>query len=117
MSYLKVRHKESGVVLAERVEMANSLHTRVLGLMFRRELAGIDGLLIQPCNSIHTCFMRFSIDVIFLSANGEIIKILRSMKPWRFSWMYLRAVKALELKAGTVPISVREGTFLEVQHV
>ncbi len=117
MKYLSVTHKESGKIIGKRVGFANSLLSRIFGLMFKADLGEMDGLMIQPCNSIHTFFMRFSIDVVFLSANGEIVKILRSMKPWRMSWMYFRAVKTLELKSGTLPIEIQEGSHLEVAHV
>jgi uncharacterized membrane protein (UPF0127 family) len=82
--------------------------------MFKEKLVGAEGLLIDPCRSIHTCFMKYSLDIVFLSNENKIIKIIRHMKPWRLSWIYLSATKTLELPAGKLPTDVKEGDFLEV---
>ncbi|MFP5490460.1 MAG: DUF192 domain-containing protein [Bacteriovoracia bacterium] len=117
MRFYKITHRETGKLVATQVRKADNLATRLLGLMFKANLQDMDGLMLQPCNSIHTFFMRFPIDVVFLTANNEVVKVIRSLKPWRMTWMYLRAVKTLELKAGALPSEVLEGTSLEVTHV
>lgn len=114
---MRITHVESGTVIAQRVAQANSLVLRLLGLMFRKDLGEFDGLLLQPCNSIHTFFMRFPIDVVFLSSSNQVVKVIRAMPPWRMSWLYLRAVKTLELRAGALPADLAEGASLEVTHV
>lgn len=114
---MQITHRETGTVIARRVTQATTIVSRLLGLMFQKDLGEFDGLLLQPCNSIHTFFMRFPIDVVFLSANNEVVKVIRAMPPWRLSWLYLRAVKTLELRAGTLPVDFTEGAFVEVSHV
>ncbi|MFP5458565.1 MAG: DUF192 domain-containing protein, partial [Bacteriovoracia bacterium] len=114
---MQITHRETGTVIARRVTQATNILSRLLGLMFKKDLGEFDGLLLQPCNSIHTFFMRFPIDVVFLSSSNEVVKVIRAMPPWRFSWLYLRAVKTLELRAGTLPVDFTEGTFVEVIHV
>ena len=101
----------------ENIEIADDLISRVLGLMFRKKLNQINGLLIKPCNSIHTFFMRFNLDVLFISHRGEIIKVLRQVKPWRMTWIYFRANQVLELEGGTLPQQAREGMKVEVLYV
>ena len=113
----QIKHKETGTVLGTRVEVATSMVRRTVGLMFRPEMGEIDGLMVERCNSVHTCFQRFPMDVVFLSRDYTIVKIIRSMKTWRFTWMYWRAVRALELPAGSVPAIVIEGGKLEVTRV
>jgi uncharacterized membrane protein (UPF0127 family) len=117
MNHYKITHRETGKVIALHVCKADTLVSRIIGLMFKKSLMGMDGLLIQPCNSIHTFFMCFPIDVVFLTANNEVVKVIRALKPWRMTWMYLRAVKTLELASGTLPIEVLEGTRLEITNV
>ena len=92
------------------------MFSRMKGLMFSKEMIG-DGLILDPGNSIHNCFVRFPIDVIFLNNDFKIIKILRSFKPWRFSWIYFKATKVLELPEGKIPFDVIEGDYLEVRGV
>lgn len=72
---------------------------RTRGLLGTRALAGGQGLLISPCNAVHTFFMRFSIDVIFLDRDGAIVKIIQALKPFRLG-MALGAAAVLEVRAG-----------------
>lgn len=90
---------ESQDLLLERVEPAITLWDRFRGLMLRRELPSGHGLLIPHCRSVHTCFMRFPIDVIYLSPDNEVLKIVGSMKPWRCS-VCLQARSVLEMPGG-----------------
>jgi len=87
------------------------------GLMFTDGMHGYDGILFEPGNSIQTCFMRYPIDVVFLTKDFEVVKVVRSMRPWRCTRMYLKAHKALEVAAGSVPSFVEAGSRLEVTRV
>jgi uncharacterized membrane protein (UPF0127 family) len=58
---------------------------RMLGLLAREKLKTDEGLLITPCSSVHTFGMRYTIDVIFLDKELTIIKIVKSLKPWRMA--------------------------------
>ncbi len=72
---------------------------RTKGLLGCKSLLPGEGLLLAPCNSIHTLFMRFPIDVVFLNKKNRITKIIRTMKPFRFG-LALGASSVLELSAG-----------------
>ncbi|MBP5296859.1 MAG: DUF192 domain-containing protein [Bacteriovoracaceae bacterium] len=91
------------VIIARRVEIADNFFSRGKGLLGRSFLAPQTGLLIRPCNSIHTFFMQFPIDVIFLDGQGQVIKIQRNLAPWRLVWPSWRATQVLELPAQTIP--------------
>lgn len=78
-------------------EVATSAWARMRGLIGRRGLAAGCGLLIPRCNAVHTCFMRFPIDVTFLDGEGRVVKVVRNVRPWRlFVWGGFRARQALE---------------------
>lgn len=111
---MKVLHRDTGYSFGIKIKHATTFSERGIGLMFRKEMGNIDGLLIEPCNSIHNCFVRFPIDVLFLDHRNKIVKIIRGFKPWRFSWIYLRSKKVLELPAGKIPDYVKEGDSVEV---
>lgn len=83
------------------IELANCWHQRLLGLMFRRTLRQGHGMLLTPCTSIHTAFMRFAIDVVYLDAEFRVLSIHTQLKPWRLSWGPVGTHHALELPAGT----------------
>ena len=93
--------------LAEQVEQAVTFFTRLRGLMFRKHLPEGTGLYIAPCNSVHSCFMRFPCDVLFLDNGRRVVAMIEHMSPWRFSKIHRLAREVLELPAGTVE---RSGT-------
>lgn len=75
---------------------------RFRGLMFRESIGPDDGLLLMPCNSIHTFFMRFDIDVIFLNKKMEVVELRERVKPRRIGPMCRRAHAVLECAAGFI---------------
>ena len=78
-------------------EVATTAWARMRGLIGRRRPAAGCGLLIPRCNAVHTCFMRFPIDVTFLDGDGLVVKTVRNVRPWRlFVWGGFRARQALE---------------------
>ena len=72
---------------------------RLGGLLVRAPLAAGQALHLEPCNSVHTCFMRYAIDVVFLDAQGRVMKIVPHLAPWRLS-ACRGAHSCLELRAG-----------------
>ena len=85
--------------------------------MFNDEMTSYDGILIDPCNSIHTFFMRYKIDIIFLNGNNQILKIYRNFSPWRMTRIILKAKKVLELEGGKLSKAIKEGDTLEFENV
>jgi uncharacterized membrane protein (UPF0127 family) len=91
--------KSGGEVVCERVKLAYSPHVRMKGLLGRKSLPSGEGILLRPAGSVHTAFMRFSIDCVFLDREGEVVAIRPDVKPWRTA--AARGAKAvLELPAG-----------------
>jgi uncharacterized protein len=86
-------------VVCERCKVAETPFTRLAGLLGRRELPVGEGLLLRPAPSIHTFFMRFAIDVVYLDYDFTVLGATPNVKPWRFAGRYgTRAI--LELPAG-----------------
>lgn len=84
------------------IELADGFWQRFIGLMGRRNLAPDRGMLLRPCSSVHMLFMRFSIDVVYLSREGTIVKVVSKLPPWRGASFCNGAAAALELPAGSV---------------
>lgn len=91
--------------LAEQAARADSFLERFKGLMGVKDLPVGHGLLIAPCNSIHTFFMKIPIDAVFLDASEQVVDICHAMPPWRMSKLYFGARSVLELPAGTAAAS------------
>ncbi len=90
------------ILKIDNLVLANSFFTKLVGLTIFNSISENDGLLLVNCNSIHTFWMRFSIDVIFLNSSLKIINILENFKPFRFSPIIDGAKFVLELKKGAV---------------
>jgi uncharacterized membrane protein (UPF0127 family) len=104
LSRLRVVNQTRGTVLAESMEVADSAASRNKGLLGRDRLLPGEGLWILPCESVHTFWMRFSIDLIYLDRKKRIRKLTHSLPPWRLSGC-LRAYSVLELPSGTLRAS------------
>ncbi len=90
----------NGAVLAEVIRVAGDFKTRLKGLIGRTGLKDDEALIIQPCSSVHTCFMSFTIDVIFLSSELYILRTMEHMRPYRFSPIVAGSRMVVELPAG-----------------
>ena len=100
-------------VVANRGVVAERLVTRLLGLLTRSSLDPGEALVFPRCNSIHTCFMRFPIDVVFLQ-QGCVVKVVQALRPFRLAWA-VGAETVIELPAGTAArTSTEAGAVLEV---
>lgn len=111
---LRVKNVTRDKLLADRAERADSFLQRFKGLMGRPSLEFGEGLHINPCNSIHTFFMRIPIDVAFLDPSGVIVKQFSALPPWRATSVYRKARTVLELPAGTLLASgTQEGDRLD----
>ena len=101
-------------VLASQLSLADTPKTRNKGLLGRKGLAPGEGLWIVPCQSVHTFFMRFPIDLVYLDRKKRIRKLRSAVGPWRLS-ACLSAYSILELPAGTIRASLTEcGDTLEI---
>lgn len=104
---LKVVNATRGTIVATRLEVAGTGKTRRKGLLGRDRLDAGEGLWIVPCEGVHTFFMRFPIDLIYLDRRNQIRKIRSNVGAWRLS-ICLWAHSVLELPAGTVQRTVTQ---------
>ena len=104
---------KSDSILVSNIRVANSLKDRIIGLMFSQNLGHFGGLLLTPCNSIHTFFMNYNLDVVFFSKNNKVIKIIREIRPWRITPIYFGSSKVLEVMGGTLSQKIKEGDDLD----
>ena len=111
--FLRVANITRGMVLANRMEVADTSPKRNKGLLGRNSLAPGEALWIVPCDSVHTFGMRFPIDLIYLDRNNRIKKLCLEVPAWRVS-ACLTAHSIIELPAGTIrDTGTRAGDVLE----
>jgi uncharacterized membrane protein (UPF0127 family) len=99
---MKVIDKTRGLPLMTHGRIADTFWSRGVGLLNRKGLDEGEGLIIIPNNSVHCFFMRFTIDVVFVSKEQRIVYMYPKMKPWRVSKIVNKAHYTLEMAAGTV---------------
>jgi uncharacterized membrane protein (UPF0127 family) len=99
---LQFHNVTRGTTLADQAKRADNPWTRFVGLLGRKGLGQGEGLHIVPCTSVHTWFMRFTIDVLYVDREGTVVKAVQRMKPFRYSWGGRRAHSVVELPAGTI---------------
>jgi uncharacterized protein len=91
--------RNDGVVVCEECLVAATPFTRMRGLLGRSSLPSGQGILLRPASSVHTFFMRFPIDVVFLDGDLSVVEIAADLRPWRGAGK--RGARAvLELPAG-----------------
>ncbi|MBI5595953.1 MAG: DUF192 domain-containing protein [Elusimicrobia bacterium] len=108
-----VFNRTRGVVVAEKVEKADTPATRAKGLLGRDGLGAGEGVWIVPCSMVHMLFMRFPIDVVFVGRDRRVRRVVEGLKPWRLSPWVLSAESVLELAAGTTRGVLAAGDELE----
>jgi len=111
MPILRTHRTQS--VVAEHAVVAVGLKERLIGLLNRSFLDEGEALILPRCNSIHTWFMRCSIDVLFLKA-WTIIKAVPRMAPFRMAWV-LGADTVVELPSGVIErLDIKKGELLDM---
>jgi hypothetical protein len=96
-----VVNRTRGTVVATRAGEARDFWTRLVGLMGRRTLPAGEGLFFPRTTCVHTCFMRFPIDLIFYGPDGVVLYVSHALAPWRVSHYCRGARGVIELPAGT----------------
>ena len=99
---MKLMNKTKNTICADNVIVAKSLVERLQGLIGRKSLAENSVMLIHNCPSIHTFFMNFAIDVVFLDRRNHVHAIYENVGPWRFAWPRWGAKSVIEFNAGAV---------------
>ncbi|MGA2193835.1 MAG: DUF192 domain-containing protein [Bryobacteraceae bacterium] len=112
-----IRNQTRGTVLGEAVELADTSEKRRTGLLKHERLQPGEGLWIVPCESVHTFFMKFAIDLVYVDKRHKVRKVRHSVAPWRMS-ACLSAHSVIELAAGTAEQSgTQAGDELAVEQI
>ncbi len=112
---LQLENSIKGSVIVPKLAVAPSLWKRTVGLLGIPHLQSGEALLLQPCTGIHTWFMRYSIDVLFLDKRGKVLRTVENLRPFRIAGPLLRARTVVEMAPGTLKhVSVKPGDILRV---
>jgi uncharacterized protein len=108
---LIAKNLDTGAVVADKVAVADTRATRAVGLLSRGGLNPGEALWIVPSRGVHTCWMRFTIDVLALDDHGVVVDRVAGLKPWRVRLPRRGTAGVLELPAGAI-----EATGTQIGH-
>ncbi len=104
--------------VATELRIANTHLQRLMGLMGTPSTALHTGcaLWIQPCHGVHTMFMRYPIDVVYLDGDYRVVKVEENVRPWRVTPVVVESATVLELPAHTIfNTGTKVGDVLEIK--
>lgn len=93
---------DTGEIVVRRVYLADTFRRRLLGLIPRSRIDEDEGLLLVPCKGVHTFFMRFPIDIVYLDRYMSVVALFPDTRPWRVLPQVPGVAQVLETAAGTV---------------
>ena len=109
-----LRNERTGLIVCTTLVPAFDSRSRRHGLLGLEALERHTAIVLAPCQAIHTWFMRFAIDVLFVRKDGTVLKVLATVRPWRIA-LSLRAFAVIELAAGVaVESQTRAGDRLKL---
>ena len=104
----RIINQTKQTVIATEGRIADTVVSRLVGLLNRPSIAQREALVITQCRSIHMLFMRFAIDVIFVDGHDRIVGLVRNIKPFCISPYFWQARSAIELPLGVIDQSQSE---------
>jgi uncharacterized membrane protein (UPF0127 family) len=102
---VRIVNTTRGLELAANAQRADTFLTRLVGLLGRSSLKTGEALVIEPCSSVHTAFMRFTIDVVFIDKARHVVRVAPNMRPFRIGGLFSGARAVIELPKGTIEAS------------
>ncbi len=112
---MKVYNSTQNSLIADEVEVAQNFVTRTFGLIPKKSLNEGEGLVIKPCCSIHTFFMKFYLDVLFVNRKNEVVAPYENVKPWRILPIHLTSHYVIELPAGEISAkNIKKGDLITI---
>lgn len=108
--------KKDNILISDKIDMAETLKERVVGLMFKQRSDDQYGLYIPRCKSVHTFFMKYTLDLVFTDSEFNVVKTVKNLKPWRLSPLVFNAYGVVEFPAGVIEeLKIDVGDKLELE--
>jgi len=98
----KIYNKTKKTIIVNKVRVADTFYSRLVGLLNKKSLSSEEALLITHCQSIHMFFMKFSIDVIFVNKKNIVVGLVKNIKPFALSRIFFKASYAIEGAVGMI---------------
>jgi len=110
---MKIVNQNTGAIIAERAIIADNMFSRMKGLLGRKNMEKGEAIVLKPCNSIHTFFMAFSIDVIFVDNSNTVVRLFPAIPPWRMT-PFIKASYCIEMPSGSANSLLKQGDLIKI---
>ena len=100
--HMNIYNSTQNNLIADDVKVAENFFTRSIGLLSRKSISDNEALIIKPCCSIHTFFMKFAIDVLFVNRKNKIVGLYENVSPNQILPIYFSSYYVVELAAGQI---------------
>jgi uncharacterized protein len=112
---MQLKNSSKNQIISSQLEVAKSVLARMQGLLGRDSISQESALWITPCNNIHTWFMKFPIDAVFVDRKLIVKSVHSNIQPWRLIWPQIQAHSVFELPAGRAnATNIQPGDQLDV---
>ena len=105
MKSVRILNQSQNTVLAEEALWAQSYWARLRGFLGRPEPTAGQGLILDPCNSVHMWGMRYALDILFANQDDQVVDFEQGLQPWKLSRRVREATRVVELPVGTLQAS------------
>jgi hypothetical protein len=102
---MRLINQTKNTVLAEDIFIANTPWPRIKGLLGKKVLLPNQAIILDPCNSVHTFFMRFPIGILFLDKNYKVVRDISRLGPNRITRIYWHSNRVVELPVGKLELT------------
>lgn len=102
MNRIRIENRTRGTVLAGSAVLADTMWTRMRGLLGRPCPEEGEGLVLVPCNQVHMFGMGYAIDVAFVALDGKVLRVVRNLRPWRMTAPCMGARYTIEMAQGAM---------------
>lgn len=115
--FMKLYNSTQNNEIADSTKVADNFILRSVGLLSKKSFSQGEALVIKPCCSVHTFFMRFAIDVLFVNKKNEVIALYKNVQPWRVLPIHPTSFYVVELPAGTVSNkNISKGDLIQINN-
>lgn len=112
-----ILNKTKQTVLSKHATLADTVFSRLKGLLGKKNIGNDEALIITQCRSIHMFFMKFAIDVIFIDRKNIVVGVVKNIKPFQMSSYFFHAAAAIELPVGVIASSeTQKGDQIAIQN-
>lgn len=113
---MKVLDEDTGLTIVENLKPAYSFTKRLKGLMFDKRMQPQSGVHIKPCTSVHTFFMKFPIDIIYVDREMKVVGLEHSLEPGKTGKRFKNVHSVIELEVGRIlDLGITVGQTLKIQ--